>query len=168
VSAHPVIISHTGLNTRLGQNADMARMMMPRLISKEHAKMVAGAGGIIGVWTHLADTPLEYAQNIRALVEVVGVEHVCIGTDTKLTPGNRPPGGGPGGPPPHGGSPQPSGPGRGRPGERTNEAWADQQAGFYYAVVDAMLKTGFTADEIGKIGGGNYCRVFDAATKAQR
>jgi membrane dipeptidase len=27
-----------------------------------------------------------------------------------------------------------------------------------------MLKTGFTADEIGKIGGGNFCRVFDAAT----
>lgn len=43
-------------------------------------------------------------------------------------------------------------------------AWTDQKIGFYYAVVDAMLKTGFNADEIGKIGGGNFCRVFDAAT----
>ena len=53
-----------------------------------------------------------------------------------------------------------------RIGERTNEAWADQKDGFYYAVVDAMLKTGFNEDEIGKIGGGNYCRLFGDATSA--
>ncbi len=35
---------------------------------------------------------------------------------------------------------------------------------YNYAVVDAMIRTGFTEDEIGKIGGGNYCRVFDKAT----
>jgi microsomal dipeptidase-like Zn-dependent dipeptidase len=48
-------------------------------------------------------------------------------------------------------------------GERTNLAWADETAGFYYAVVDAMLETGFTPDEIGKIGGGNYLRIFGEA-----
>ncbi|NCD71649.1 dipeptidase [Mucilaginibacter agri] len=189
VATKPVMISHTGLDTRLGNNAFMAKMMRPRLISKEQAKIVADAGGMIGVWTHLADTPLEYAQNIRALVDVIGIDHVGIGTDTKLTPsyGSRdgfgpkpgqqgpPPGGNmdgkpdgpPGGPPPDGkvsGGP-PQGGGRPRVGERTNEAWQDQKVGFYYAVVDALLKTGFTADEIGKIGGGNFCRVFDAATK---
>ncbi|WP_221392825.1 dipeptidase [Dyadobacter sp. NIV53] len=156
LAAHPVIISHTGLDTRLGQNPDFAKMMKPRLISKERAKIVADTGGVIGVWTHLADSPLEYARNIRALTDVIGVDHVCIGTDTKLTPSYRPPGAqnGPGG----GGQ-------RGeRIGERTNLAWKDQQFGFYYSVVDAMLKTGFTADEIGKIGGGNFCRVFEAAT----
>ena len=156
VATHPVIVSHTGLDTQLGQNPDMARMMRPRLIGKEQARMVADAGGIIGVWTHLADSPLEYAQNIRALVDIIGIDHVCIGTDTKLTPGNRPgprPGGAPGG-----------GQNRDRPGERTNQAWPDQTVGFYYAVVDAMLKTGFTPEEIGKIGGGNFCRVFDAST----
>jgi membrane dipeptidase len=31
-------------------------------------------------------------------------------------------------------------------------------------VVDALLRTGFNAEEIAKIGGGNFCRVFDAAT----
>jgi membrane dipeptidase len=46
----------------------------------------------------------------------------------------------------------------------TNEAWKDQKPGFYYAVVGAMLKTGFREDEIAKVGGGNFCRVFDAAT----
>lgn len=177
VAAHPVLISHTGLDTQLGQNPMMARMMRPRLISKETAKLVADNGGVIGVWTHLADSPLEYAQNIRALVDVIGIDHVGIGTDTKLTPPYRAAGGfGPkpgdnngdrhDGPPP-GGSPN-SGPGGGqnrpRVGERTNEAWQDQKEGFYYAVVDALLKTGFNADEIGKIGGGNFCRLFDAAT----
>ncbi|MBL4678414.1 MAG: membrane dipeptidase [Mucilaginibacter sp.] len=177
-STKPIIISHTGLDTQLGQNPFMAKMMRPRLISKENAKLVADAGGVIGVWTHLADTPLEYAKNIRALVDVVGADHVCIGTDTKLTPPYRPPGdfgfgpkpqgnpqgdkpaNRPDGPPPNG-----KGPNGGRPGERINEAWEGQKTGFYYAVVDALLKTGFTKDEITKIGGANFCRIFDAATK---
>jgi membrane dipeptidase len=34
-----------------------------------------------------------------------------------------------------------------------------------YIVVDAMLKTGFTSDEIGKIGGGNFLRIFSEAVK---
>lgn len=171
VATKPVVISHTGLDTQLGQNPLMAKMMRPRLISKEQAKIVADAGGIIGVWTHLADTPLEYTQNIRALVDIVGVDHVCIGTDTKMTlpyrspatPGPQPggiPGDHEGGPPKN--NDKQNG---GRRGERTNEAWKDQKVGFYYAVVDAMLKTGFTEEEIGKIGGGNFCRVFDEATR---
>jgi membrane dipeptidase len=165
----PVIISHTGLDTQLGSDPRMAQMMRPRLISKEQAKFAADAGGAIGVWTHLSDTPLQYAHNIRALVDVIGVDHVCIGTDTKLTqPGTRPAGSPPGD---HSGSAGPGGPPPGfRPGqkhpqvgERTNLAWEDQNAGFYYVVVDAMLKTGFTPDEIGKIGGANYLRIFAAA-----
>ena len=173
VTNRPVVVSHTGLDTRLGNDPRMAQMMRPRLISKEQAKIVAAAGGAIGVWTHLSDTPLEYAQNIRALVDVIGVEHVCVGTDTKLTqPGPRP-----GGPPPeappagapgdpdHPPSNFPPGQNQPRIGERTNLAWANQTAGFYYVVVDAMLKTGFTPDEIGKIGGANYLRIFGEALK---
>ncbi len=158
VATRPVVISHTGLDTQLGSNPSMAQMMRPRLIGKEQAKTVANAGGLIGVWTHLSDTPAEYAQNIRALVDVIGVDHVCIGTDTKLTPSSpRRNGTPPGGPP--------SGPPRARVGERTNEAWPDETVGFYYAVVDAMLKTGFTPEEIGKIGGENFLRVFGEAVR---
>jgi membrane dipeptidase len=166
VTTRPVIISHTGLDTQLGNDPRMAQMMRPRLISKEQAKMVANAGGVIGVWTHLADTPLDYARNMRALVDVIGIDHVCIGTDTKLTqPSPRPVGPPPGGP---GGPDGPSSgfrPGQKHPqiGERTNLAWADETSGFYYVVVDAMLKVGFTPDEIGKIGGGNYLRIFGEA-----
>lgn len=186
ISTRPVIISHTGLDTQLGQNANMAKMMRPRLISREQAKIVADAGGVIGIWTHLSDSPLEYARNIRAMVDVIGADHVCIGTDTKMTPSYRPstgfgpnaaepksPSGSADNPGNHQeGNPSSnkgnSGPDHGTPGprigERTNEAWQGQKQGFYYALVGSMLKIGFTEDEIGKIGGGNFCRIFDAAT----
>lgn len=155
LAAHPVIISHTGLDTQLGQNPSMANMMKPRLISKEQAKFVAETGGVIGVWKHLAGSPQEYVQHVRALADVVGIDHVCIGTDSKLTQSYRSPGdqAKPGG-----------GQQKARIGEGTNNLWQDQKFGFYYTVVDAMLKTGFTEEEIGKVGGGNFCRVFDAAT----
>ncbi|MCX8473511.1 MAG: membrane dipeptidase [Sediminibacterium sp.] len=143
VSTKPMLISHTGLNTQLGTNDKMAKMIMPRLISKEQAKKFADAGGVIGVWTHIADTPLDYAKNVKALVDIVGVKHVCIGTDTKMAP--------------------PSG-NNDRFGKKTNQSWDNTTDGFLYTVIDALLKTGFTEKEIIQIGGGNYCRIFDKAT----
>ncbi|MFT3981265.1 MAG: membrane dipeptidase [Ferruginibacter sp.] len=143
VSSRPMLISHTGLNTQLGTNEKMAKMMMPRLISKEQAKKFADAGGVIGVWTHLADTPLEYAKNIKTLADVVGTDHVCIGTDTKIAPPLN---------------------SNDRFGKKTNQSWDNTKEGFFYTVVDALLQTGFTEKEIMQIGGGNYCRVFDQAT----
>lgn len=156
VSTHPIMVSHTSLDTQLGQNANMAKMMKPRLISKEQAKIAADAGGVIGVWKHLTETPQEYAGNIRAMVDVVGVEHVCIGTDTKLTPAYR----GPRKPEDQAQNPAPTE----RIGERSNLVWKDQKEGFYFTVVDAMLRVGFNENEIAKIGGGNFLRVFKAAT----
>jgi membrane dipeptidase len=152
VAKHPMIFSHTGLNTRLGGDAKMAQMMRSRLIGNEQAKMIADGGGAIGIWTHLSATPLEYAQNIRAMVDVIGVDHVVIGTDTKLTQAGPRPGAPAGNQPP-------------RVGERTNGAWANETAGFYYVVVDAMLKTGFSPDDIGKIGGANFLRIFSESVK---
>ncbi|RKD90631.1 dipeptidase [Mangrovibacterium diazotrophicum] len=143
ISTKPMLVSHTGLNTQLGSNEKMAQMMMPRLISKEQAKILANAGGVIGVWTHLADSPTVYAKNVRAMVDVVGADHVCIGTDSKMAPPSN---------------------SNERFGRKTNLTWGDGQEGFLYYVVDAMLKVGFTEDEIVKIAGGNYCRIFDAAT----
>jgi membrane dipeptidase len=152
VSSKPVIISHTGLDTQLGKDEKFAAMMKPRLISKEQAKIVAGAGGVIGVWTHLADTALEYVQNIRAMVDIVGIDHVCIGTDTKMTK-------------PYISSNETNDSKKNeRTGERTNAAWQNQTEGFFYAVVAEMLKAGFTEADITKVGGGNFCSVFDAAT----
>ena len=145
VSTRPVLVSHTGLDSRLGKDEKMANMMKPRLISKEQAKIVADAGGIIGIWTHLAGSPLEYAQNIRAMVDVAGVDHVCIGTDTKMA--------------------IPEGSGQ-RFGKQTNDAWENQTDGFFPTVAKAMMETGFTEDEIIKIGGGNFCRLFDKINRS--
>lgn len=113
-------------------------MMKPHLISKEHAKVLADAGGVIGVWTKLADSPKEFVENIKAMVDAVGIGHVGIGTDTDLLSS--------------------------RGGQGTNEAWPDLTGGFFHAVVGEMLLQGFTPDDIGKVGGGNYCRIFGKVT----
>jgi membrane dipeptidase len=138
VATQPVIVSHTGLDSRTGGNPRMAEMMKPHLISKERAKVVADAGGVIGVWTKLADSPKEFAENIKAMVDAVGMDHVGIGTDTDLLAS--------------------------RVGQGTNKAWPGLTGGFFYAVAGEMLLQGFTPDDIGKVGGGNLCRVFGKVT----
>src|SRR6516164_7155080 len=116
----------------------MAEMMKPRLISKEHAKVVADAGGVIGVWTHLADSLEDFVKSIQAMVDAVGIDHVGMGTDTDLLSA--------------------------RPGQGTNVAYPNLTGGFFPAVVSEMLRQGFAAEDIGKVGGGNYCRVFGKVT----
>ncbi len=76
VSTRPVMISHTNLMTPGG-------VSHPRLISHEHAALVAAAGGIIGSWPSGIGqrTFADYIDSIRRLVDAVGIEHVAIGTD---------------------------------------------------------------------------------------
>ena len=138
IATKPVIISHTGLDSRTGANPRMAEMMKPHLISKERAKVVADAGGVIGVWTKLADSPKEFVENIKAMADAVGIDQVGIGTDSDLLSS--------------------------RVGQGTNKAWPGLTEGFFYAVVGEMLLQGFTSDDIAKVGGRNYCRVFGKAT----
>jgi len=74
-STKPVMVSHTNLSTPMANH--------PRLISGEHAKLVAEAGGIIGSWpsgfglSSFAD----YIDAIMRLVDVAGIDHTAIGTD---------------------------------------------------------------------------------------
>jgi membrane dipeptidase len=138
VATQPVLVSHTGLDSRTGKDSRMAEIMKPHLISKEHAKVVADAGGVIGVWTKLADSPKEFVENIKAMVDAVGIDHAGIGTDTDLLSS--------------------------RVGQGTNEAWPGLTGGFFHAVVGEMVLQGFTPDDIGKVGGGNFCRVFGKVT----
>jgi membrane dipeptidase len=55
----------------------------PRLLSRDHALAVARAGGLIGAWP--AGVALEsfddYVDEILRMVELLGAEHVSIGTD---------------------------------------------------------------------------------------
>jgi membrane dipeptidase len=105
VATQPVLVSHTSLDSRTGGNPRMAEMMKPRLISKEHAKVVADAGGVIGVWTKLADSLKDFVESIKAMVDAVGIDHVGIGTDTDLLSS--------------------------RVGQGTNKAWPGLTGGFF-------------------------------------
>lgn len=138
VATQPLIISHTGMSSQAGKqntSADMQR----RLITRENAREVADAGGVIGIWWRLVGTTKEYVAEVREVVDALGVDHVGIGTDTDLMASNMLP--------------------------YTNKIWPDQNQGFFYAVAGEMLNQGFTADEIGKIGGGNFCRIFAKVTE---
>jgi membrane dipeptidase len=138
VATQPFIVSHTSLDTYLGKNERMAQTMKPRLISKEHAKVVADAGGIVGVWTHMAGSLPDFVGSIKAMVNAIGIDHVGIGMDTDLFSW--------------------------RAGSGTNRAYPNLTQGFFPTVVAEMLRQGFTGDEIVKVGGGNYCRVFGQVT----
>ncbi len=74
-SASPIMISHSHLAS--------AGSEYPRLLSEEHARVVADAGGLIGAWPAgmAQETLADYCDEICRLVEVVGLDHVAIGTD---------------------------------------------------------------------------------------
>lgn len=135
VATQPMLVSHTGLIPQAEQaNADMQR----RLIATDVARAVADAGGVVGVWWRLADSVKDYVTGIKRMADAIGVDHVGIGTDTNITSSNSLP--------------------------YTNKIWPDQNAGFFYAVAAEMLKQGFHPEEISKVGGGNFCRVFAKVT----
>jgi membrane dipeptidase len=74
-SSRPIMISHSHL---AGPESTH-----PRLLSEEHACVVAEAGGLIGAWPAGIEltTLSEYCEEICRLVDVVGIDHVAIGTD---------------------------------------------------------------------------------------
>ncbi len=74
-SSDPVMISHSHL--------DHVNRRHPRLLSDDHARLVADAGGLIGAWPSgvTSATFDDFVDEIARLVELVGVDHVGIGTD---------------------------------------------------------------------------------------
>ncbi|HNP24212.1 MAG TPA: membrane dipeptidase [Panacibacter sp.] len=72
----PIMLSHSILEMETG------RPIAKRAISKEHAKLVADTGGIIGAWPSGFNKSFdEFADNTLRLVDAVGIDHVGIGTD---------------------------------------------------------------------------------------
>ncbi len=72
----PIILSHSILSL------DGNRLLAARAISVEHAKLVASTGGVIGAWPSGFNRSFdEFADNTKRLVDVVGVDHVGLGTD---------------------------------------------------------------------------------------
>jgi membrane dipeptidase len=71
----PVMVSHSHL--------DHADRSHPRLLSDEHARAVADAGGLVGAWPSgvTSATFDDFVAEVLRLVELLGVGHVAIGTD---------------------------------------------------------------------------------------
>lgn len=128
VSSAPFILSHTSLTT-----APLQRYT--RLISAEHARLMAQVGGVIGVWpaAYQFVDARDWVAGIARLVDVAGVDHVGLGTDME------------------GG---------------INEVWDDYAD--LPAVVDLLLRRGFSPAETTKLIGGNYVRVFRQAAAARK
>jgi membrane dipeptidase len=56
-----------------------------RQISRDHARVIAETGGAIGIW-HFFPSLEKYVDGLKEMVDVVGIEHVCISTDQQVRP----------------------------------------------------------------------------------
>lgn len=76
LSDSPIMLSHSILEM------EPDRPIAKRAISIDHAKIVAQTGGIIGAWPSGFNKSFEeYVDNTLRLIDVVGIDHVGIGTD---------------------------------------------------------------------------------------
>jgi membrane dipeptidase len=83
VATKPLLLSHTALQ---GSKAMGRTPLTGRQISPVHAKTVAATGGTIGLW-HFFPSLQRYVEGLKEMVDVVGVDHVCVGTDQQVTAG---------------------------------------------------------------------------------
>jgi membrane dipeptidase len=84
VATKPLLLSHTALS---GSPAMGPTSLTGRQISRDHARMVAETGGAVGIW-HFFPNLDKYVDGLKEMVEIVGVDHVCIGTDQQVAPGS--------------------------------------------------------------------------------
>ena len=125
LTSAPIILSHSILKM------EESRPLAKRAISIDHAKLVAKTGGVIGAWPSGFNNSFEeFVDNTFRLVDVVGIDHVGLGTDMD---GNFKP-----------------------------------VLGSYLEVskwIDALQVKGLSAEEVGKIAGGNARRVLGQILK---
>lgn len=75
VATKPLVLSHTSLTTR--------PRPLTRRITPDHARIVAATGGLVGIWPPVSifpDIPA-LANGIARMADVIGPDHVGIGTD---------------------------------------------------------------------------------------
>jgi membrane dipeptidase len=121
----PLLLSHTALR---GSKAQGETPLVERQITPDHARAIAETGGSVGIW-HFFATPERYVEGLKEMADVVGVDHVSIGTDASSSTGLYP------------------------------------SYDNFTALVDAMLRGGFTPADTVKIVGGNYLRIFAASVR---
>ena len=77
VATKPLLLSHTAV---AGSRAMGPTALAARQISPDHARMIAETGGAVGVW-HFFPNLDQYAEGLKEMAHIVGVDHVSIGTD---------------------------------------------------------------------------------------
>ena len=57
-----------------------------RQITPDHARAITETGGSIGIWYFFSSLD-KYVDGLKEMAEIVGVDHVSIGTDQHVMPG---------------------------------------------------------------------------------
>jgi membrane dipeptidase len=84
VATKPLLLSHTAL---FESRAMGPTPLKGRQVSRDHARAIAETGGSIGIW-HFFPSLDKYVEGLKEMVDVVGVDHVSIGTDQQVAPGS--------------------------------------------------------------------------------
>lgn len=84
VATRPLLLSHTAL---LDSRAMGPTPLRGRQITPDHARILAETGGSVGIW-HFFHSLDKYVEGIKEMVDLVGVDHVSIGTDQQVAPGS--------------------------------------------------------------------------------
>jgi membrane dipeptidase len=77
VATKPLLLSHTAM---AGSHAMGPTPLSGRQISPDHARAIAETGGSIGIW-HFFPSLDRYVDGLKEMADIVGVDHVSIGTD---------------------------------------------------------------------------------------
>ncbi|MBC8752734.1 peptidase M19 [Paraburkholderia sp. WC7.3b] len=83
VSTKPLLLSHTAL---AGSQAMASTRLAARCVAPDHARAIAETGGAVGIWAIFENLD-KYVEGLKEMVDVIGVDHVCVGTDQQVVPG---------------------------------------------------------------------------------
>ncbi|WBL77908.1 dipeptidase [Bradyrhizobium xenonodulans] len=138
LSSHPVICSHTGVQSLYNGQEQTG---FDRFLTDEEIRAIAAKGGVIGMilvreWMpHLSDL-MRHCNHIRRLV---GIDHLGIGSDLVRGVGSA--------------------------------SYYEYMAEFgvdanFRAIADGLLAEGYSVEEVGKVMGGNFFRVWEQVAGA--
>jgi membrane dipeptidase len=77
VATKPLLLSHTALS---GSKAMGPTPLKGRQVTPDHARAIAETDGSVGIWHFFPDLD-RYVEGLKEMVDIVGVDHVSIGTD---------------------------------------------------------------------------------------
>jgi membrane dipeptidase len=77
VATKPLLLSHTAL---AGSPAMGPTPLRGRQVTADHARAIAETGGSVGIW-HFFPSLDKYVDGLKEMADIVGVDHVSIGTD---------------------------------------------------------------------------------------